>query len=131
VQEEEMMARLWIILGALNGLIAVALGALGSHVLQDQLNAKDFENFELGLLYHLIHSLALVGAGMLARSGMPLANMAGIFFMAGIILFSGTLYSLGLVETTALGMVAPFGGASYMIGWLLITLGAFRLSSTE
>ena len=123
------MARFWIIIAGLNGFVAVALGAFGTHALQDQMSAADFENFELGSLYHLVHSLAMLAAGILARQGMPLATLAAAFFLSGIVLFSGTLYALGTTNIEGLGMIAPFGGASYMLGWILIMIGAIRFTN--
>lgn len=119
--------KLWFTLGALSGFLAVALGAFGAHGLankvpQDQLNA-----FEIGVRYEMYHALALFAVAWLASRGAgSLVSTAGWAFVAGTLLFSGSLYVLGLTGSRALVLVTPLGGVSFLIGWLCLIVAGFR-----
>ena len=106
--------------GAL-GLIGVALGAFGAHGLRERLSPSMLEVYRTGVLYHLIHAVALLavalGADRLAR---PRAVAA--LFTAGIVVFSGSLYALALTGTRGLGAVTPVGGLLFMAGWVTLAL---------
>jgi uncharacterized membrane protein YgdD (TMEM256/DUF423 family) len=106
--------------GAL-ALIGVALGAFGAHGLRERLSPPMLEVYRTGVLYHLIHAVALLavalGADRLAR---PRAVAA--LFTAGIVVFSGSLYALALTGTRALGAVTPVGGLLFMAGWVTLAL---------
>jgi uncharacterized membrane protein YgdD (TMEM256/DUF423 family) len=108
----------WLFLGGLNGLLAVAAGAYGWHLLGGD------EIFSMGSRYHMYHALALLAVGWLASSrperGVWAVHLAGAAFTLGIILFSGTLYALALTGSVPLAGAAPVGGALLMLGWLVI-----------
>ncbi len=92
--------------------LGIALGAFGAHGLADQLEATGrIANWETATLYHLIHGLAMF---VIARSEKPLGFY---WFLAGVILFSGSLYALALTDITKLGAITPLGGISFLIGW--------------
>jgi len=121
------MPRLFLILGAIAAGLAVALGAFGAHGLAGRVTPERLETFKTGVLYHLIHALALLVVSWATTqwSGWPV-QAAGYLFLAGIILFSGSLYVLVLTDTPWLGAVTPFGGLSFIAGWGLLAWGVFR-----
>jgi uncharacterized membrane protein YgdD (TMEM256/DUF423 family) len=106
--------------GAL-GFLGVALGAFGAHGLRDRLAPHMLEVYKTGVLYHLIHAVALLavalGAERLARP-----RVVAALWAAGIAIFSGSLYALALTGATALGAVAPIGGLLLMAGWVTLAL---------
>lgn len=115
--------RILIALGALLGLLAVAGGAFGTHMLADKLDAKALDTFEVAARYHMYHALATLAAAWVSlRWPGRLPLLAGWMFILGIALFSGSLYLLVGTGAQWLGMVAPIGGSSMMIGWLLLAL---------
>lgn len=123
------MARLWLLLSAFAGFTGVALGAFAAHGLKNRLTPEYLAVFQTGTHYQLIHALALFGVGLLALH-MPgrLVNLAGGAFAVGILLFSGSLYLLTLSGIGKLGLITPFGGVAFLIGWLSLGLAAWRLA---
>jgi uncharacterized membrane protein YgdD (TMEM256/DUF423 family) len=105
-------------IGALLALLGVAAGAFGAHALRGQIDAARLLAFETGVRYQLVHALALLFVGAKAptapRAG---AALAGGCFIAGIVLFSGSLCALAVTGVPAWGVVTPFGGLSLMAGW--------------
>jgi len=108
----------WALVGAVFGLIGVAAGAFGAHGLKSTLSVERLETFEVAVRYQMYHAIALVLAGMLH------ADRAAWCFFLGIIIFSGSLYLLVLLEQRWLGAIAPIGGLLLMGGWLLLALQA-------
>lgn len=107
------------VLSALLGAVAVALGAFGAHALRGRLEPGDLATFETAARYQLIHALAAVfAAGRAERTRR--ASGAAIAFLVGAVLFSGSLYALALGGPRILGAVTPLGGASFILGWLLL-----------
>ena len=121
------MHRKFIALGALSGGIAVALGAFAAHALKGRLDAQLLVTFETGARYQMYHALALLAAGLLAeRLPSRLVAASGVLFLAGTVLFSGSLYALALSGIRGLGAVTPFGGVAFLAGWLCLGLAAGR-----
>jgi len=122
--------RTWLIAGALWGLLAVGLGAMAAHGLEDRLAAMDPDGrgwFETGATYCMYHALALAALGAAAPQLAPApTKVAGIAFVAGNALFSGSLFALGLTGAKALGMITPFGGLALMAGWVAFAVAAWR-----
>ena len=119
--------RLFFGLGALSGFIAVALGAFAAHGLKARLTPDLLATFEVGVRYQMFHALALLGVGWAAtRWPGGAVTAAGWLFVAGTLLFSGSLYVLALSGTRWLGAVAPVGGLALLLGWLCLAWGAFR-----
>lgn len=117
----------WILIGAINGFLAVALGAFGAHGLQGKVADRAFSAFETAAHYHLIHAVALVGIGLFIHlSQSQTANWAGWAMLAGMILFSGTLYHYGITESRALVMITPIGGLLFLTGWALLAFAAWK-----
>ncbi len=115
--------RLWISAAAVNGFLAVALGAYAAHSLRGRVEAELVGWVELGADYGLGHALALLGVGLLAgRAGPPpwTLRLAGWGVLAGTLLFSGALYVMGLTGSSALGPIVPVGGVLLMAGWVAL-----------
>ncbi|MFO1154171.1 MAG: DUF423 domain-containing protein [Rhodospirillales bacterium] len=120
------MLQLFLFLGALNGLIAVAAGAYGRHGPFDDYSR---EMFAIGVQYQLTHALALIAVAWLAsrpESCRRLTMTAGLAFALGIALFSGTLYYFGVTRTLPFAGSAPAGGFLLMAGWLCLMIEAVR-----
>lgn len=104
--------------GAIFAGLAVAFGAFGAHGLKGKLSADYLAVFNTGAHYHLIHAIALVLCGVLAsRLDSQLLKYSGYAFMVGIVLFSGSLYALTISGIKGLGMITPFGGLAFIVGW--------------
>jgi uncharacterized membrane protein YgdD (TMEM256/DUF423 family) len=118
------LAASFITAGALLMLLAVILGAFGAHALQGSLAPRQLASYQTGVTYHLFHALALVVLGGLAQVTRPTPwiSRAGLLLGAGIVLFSGSIYAMALGAPRWLGMVAPLGGISFMLGWIALAL---------
>ena len=121
--------RLPLLAGAFLALVAVMAGAFGAHGLRNLVSERGLEVFQTAVTYQMYHSIALVLLALLAAQGLSrklLAWSAG-FFLAGILLFSGSLYLLVLTDIRWIGPITPLGGLCFMVGWaLLITSGLRR-----
>lgn len=117
------MDRLFVMLAALSGLIAVAAGAFGAHALKDRLSPEYLAVFETAARYQMYHALALVAAAW-ASTRWPgsVIQWSGWLFVAGTVLFSGSLYALALSGVRWLGAITPLGGLAFMAGWLCLAL---------
>ncbi len=103
--------------------LAVALGAFGAHALRSKLTDYSVDIYKTAVLYHMIHALGLFVIGYLSGlSNDPKIGWAGFFLIAGIILFSGSLYLLSVTGLKWLGAITPLGGSSFLTGWVLIFL---------
>ncbi len=119
---------LWLAIAAINGGLAVASGAFAAHGLQARIDAQALQTFETGARYHMYHALAMGLAALAMRDAAAGAAVgAAGFFLAGILLFSGSLYLLALTGVRAFGLVTPFGGVCFLIGWGLLAIAATRL----
>jgi uncharacterized membrane protein YgdD (TMEM256/DUF423 family) len=121
------MDRLFVILGAASAFVGVAAGAFGAHALKNRLAPDQLAVFEVGVRYQLVHALALLAvAWACTRWPGSLANASGWSFVAGTVLFSGSLYLLALTGIRAFGAVTPVGGVLFLAGWLLLAAAAWR-----
>ena len=125
------MLRGFLMLAAFFGFTGVALGAFAAHGLKKSLSAEYLAIFHTGVTYQLVHALALFGVALLAAH-IPgrLVMWAGVSLSIGILLFSGSLYLLTTVGIGKLGIITPFGGLAFLIGWLCLGLAAWRLQLT-
>ncbi|MEE4660846.1 MAG: DUF423 domain-containing protein [Halieaceae bacterium] len=117
----------FLLVAALSGLLAVALGAFGAHALEDRLSAAARSVYETAVHYHFVHTLALLAVGTLSRgTAHGLLRGAGLAFILGLLLFSGSLYALSMTGIRWLGAITPLGGLSFMLGWGLLFAWAWR-----
>ncbi len=118
----------WLKFVAFSGVLSILLGAFAAHGLEDQLSDRYMDTFRTAVLYHFLHTLALLAVislpDHLAKA--PLCHWAAVSFASGIVLFSGSLYLLVLTNMPALGMVTPIGGLAFITGWGLLFFAARR-----
>ena len=120
--------KLFIILGAVNAFLAVALGAFGAHGLEGKLEPKYLEIWKTGVTYQMFHALGLLVIGVLAGK-LPTSSListSGWLMVTGILLFSGSLYVLSLTKISILGAITPFGGVAFLTAWILMVLAAVK-----
>ncbi|HWY61941.1 MAG TPA: DUF423 domain-containing protein [Rhizomicrobium sp.] len=119
--------RPWLFIAAMMGALAVVCGAFAAHGLEAQLDARARAIFETGARYQMYHALAM-GLAALAMRGDATgrARLAAMLFLAGILLFSGSLYLLALTGIAGLGLVTPIGGLAFIAGWICLALAALR-----
>lgn len=117
-----------LVLGALFALLAVMAGAFGAHGLRGVIDERGLEVFQTAVTYQVYHSLALILVAILPVAGLSrsLLGIAAGFFVAGILLFSGSLYLLVLTDLRWMGPVTPVGGIGFMVGWILVLMAGFR-----
>ena len=122
------MEKIFFILAAILGGLGVALGAFGAHTLESRISRDLLEIFEIGVRYHFYHALALI-AVVVAIGRWPGSNLpviAGWLFVAGVLIFSGSLYILALTGIRWLGAITPIGGVALIAGWVCLALAAGR-----
>ncbi|WP_217586613.1 DUF423 domain-containing protein [Lentibacillus saliphilus] len=113
--------KLFLLIGVVNGFLAVALGAFGAHGLEGKISAKALSIWEKAVNYQMFHTMALLVTGILAGKIQSTGIMwAGGLFTAGIVLFSGSLYAYAIWGSKFLAMITPFGGVTFLIGWILL-----------
>jgi uncharacterized membrane protein YgdD (TMEM256/DUF423 family) len=122
------MDRNFMLIGAVAGFLGVGFGAFGAHGLRGRLSPEMLAVFETAVRYQMYHALALLlAAAAIGRLGdAALLAAAGWFFVAGIVLFSGSLYALALTGVTTLGAVTPLGGLAFLVGWGALIVFALR-----
>ncbi len=116
----------WIRIASLLMLLGVMLGAFGAHALRGKITEHYLEVYKTGVLYHLIHALGLfviAWASTITKDGQVI--WAGYFLLAGIILFSGSLYALSITSIKWLGAITPLGGVCFLVGWFLLMTSKF------
>jgi len=120
------MESVFFVIGGFSGALAVALGAFGAHALKSRLSQERLDTFETGVRYQIYHALALLFAafaiGHWPASGLPL--YAGWLFIAGTLLFSGSLYLLVLSDKRWWGAITPLGGVAFIAGWVCLAIAA-------
>ena len=115
------MDRLAFAIGCLSAAVAVTLGAFGAHGLRGRLVPDMLMTFEIGVRYQMYHALALLAVGLaLSRWPSSTLTLAAWLFVAGTLVFSGSLYALALTGQRWLGAVTPLGGAAFIAGWLAL-----------
>jgi uncharacterized membrane protein YgdD (TMEM256/DUF423 family) len=114
-------------LGAVLAGVAVAIGAFGAHMLRPRLSERMMEVFETGVRYHMFHALALLFSGWaMTQFESRIFQKAAWAFLAGIIIFSGSLYVLAIADIRWLGAMTPVGGLCFLSGWVCLAIGFFR-----
>ena len=112
-----MTPRTWIIAGSLHMVLAVILGAFAAHALKSVLDEYSTDVYKTGNFYHFIHSLALIMVGLLQQQFDVDLTITGYSFFFGMVIFSGSLYSLALTGIKGLGAITPIGGFLFIFGW--------------
>jgi uncharacterized membrane protein YgdD (TMEM256/DUF423 family) len=118
---------IWGVTAAFLMALGVALGAFGAHALKDRLDAYSLDVYQKAVFYHFVHALGMLIVSALFRAGAlneSSSNVVSTLLLAGIVLFSGSLYLLAFTGTRALGAITPFGGVAFIAAWLLL---AYRL----
>jgi uncharacterized membrane protein YgdD (TMEM256/DUF423 family) len=114
----------WYNYGIIFALLSVGLGAFGAHGLSEILtNNKMVDTFQTAVRYHMFHSLALLFVGINAKNEL---TKDGLFFVIGIILFSGSLYLLAITNIKWLGAITPLGGVAFGIGWIIMLIKSIK-----
>ena len=113
----------WIIICAVSGFTAVAIGAFGAHGLSEKLSAEMIEVYKTGVIYQFIHTLVIL---ILSLTNYIKQKIASIFFLAGIILFSFSLYLYSTTGIRTFAMITPIGGVCFLLGWLWIIVEVIR-----
>lgn len=120
-----------LMVAAIAGFTAVALGAFGAHGLKNTLSPQMMDVYQTGVLYHLVHAAVLLTlAAVLTQTYQPALLYAAYCMMAGIILFSGSLYALAITGLSYLGIITPIGGLTWLAGWILIFVAGWRWPSS-
>jgi uncharacterized membrane protein YgdD (TMEM256/DUF423 family) len=117
---------LWVAAGCTSGFLAVAIGAFGAHGLKDSLSEAGLAIYHTGSQYQMAHALALVGLGIWCNQQGQKMSVTGWSWIAGSILFSGSLYALALSDIRWLGAITPLGGLLFMLGWILFAFRAWK-----
>jgi uncharacterized membrane protein YgdD (TMEM256/DUF423 family) len=114
------MNRTWLGIAAINGALAVLAGAFAAHGLRAHVSMEALSVFETGARYHMYHALAIALAALVP------ARAAAVAFLAGIVLFSGSLYLLALTGWPLMGLITPVGGVCFVAGWVLLAWASFQ-----
>lgn len=122
------MAKNYLLIAALSGLLAVALGAFGAHGLKQRLGADLLAVFQTGVQYHFYHTLALLAVALLLLQAPQSTELrwSALLFCIGIVIFSGSLYVLSITGIRWLGAITPLGGVAFIAGWIFLALAAWR-----
>jgi uncharacterized membrane protein YgdD (TMEM256/DUF423 family) len=123
------MAKLFITLASISGMLAVFLGAFGAHALKDRLDQYSLGVFETAVQYHFYHSFALLAVGVIALSQPQtvMLKSSGWLFLIGIFVFSGSLYLLSITGVRWLGAITPLGGLAFIGGWACLAATGWKL----
>ena len=125
--------KFFIIAGAVNAMLAVLLGAFGAHALKEKLSEKYLAIWETAVQYQMFHAIGLIVIGILMSSSLlgPISqlNWAGWLLLAGIIIFSGSLYILSISGIGILGAITPIGGVAFIVGWIMLIVAATKFTN--
>lgn len=115
------------IIGAINGFLAVALGAFGAHGLEGKISENALKTWEKAVNYQMFHTVSILLTGILLLKAQSSTLLwAGWMFVIGILLFSGSLYLYSTTGVRTLAMITPFGGVAFLIGWILLGYGLIK-----
>ena len=121
-----MTPRGWILTGSLQMALAVIMGAFAAHALKQFFDQYATDVFKTGNFYHFIHSLALIIVGILQQKFDIDLTISGYSFFFGIVIFSGSLYTLALTGVKGLGAITPIGGLLFILGWLWLAIQFYK-----
>jgi len=121
----------WLFIAGINGAIAVLTGAFAAHALGPRVSPAYTTAFTTATHYHLVHAVAMAVAALAARgAAKPRAQSAALLFLAGCVLFSGSVYLLVLTGIRAFAYIPPLGGLAFVAAWILLALAALKLEET-
>jgi len=120
--------KLFIIIGAVNAFLAVALGAFGAHGLEGRVEPKYLEIWKTGVTYQMFHAIGILIVGVLLGNlpATSLLSWSGWLMLIGVVLFSGSLYVMTLTKISILGAITPLGGVSFLVAWVLLIIAAVK-----
>jgi len=122
-----MLAKTWLLTGTVSGFFGVALGAFGAHALKEKLSERGLEIYHTAVQYQFLHAMALLALGLWAAQNPKLdTTVPGYAFLAGIMIFSGSLYALAITDIKILGAITPIGGIAFLVGWATFALAVMR-----
>ncbi len=123
-----MLIRWALVAAAISGVLAIGLGAFGAHALSAALDERALGWFHTAGQYHLLHSVALLVAALAPAAGVPRAPciVACTLWLGGIVVFSGSLYVMAMLDLPRLGAVTPIGGAALIAGWIALGVAGWR-----
>ncbi|MBT8042245.1 MAG: DUF423 domain-containing protein [Kiritimatiellales bacterium] len=120
-------AKLFLMLGSISGALAVMIGAFGAHGLKNRLCDEMLAIYKTGVEYHFYHTLALLAIGLLSlHYKSALLTASGGSMLAGIVIFSGSLYALSISGVKILGAITPIGGLFFIAGWVLLAVAVIK-----
>lgn len=127
------MQKLFLTIGTILGGLSVALGAFGAHGLKKIVSPETVATYQTGVQYQMYHALALLVIGVLSEKYLgSFINYAGFFFLAGVVLFSGSLYlivsmhAMNRTVPAGIGIITPIGGLFFILGWVLLLIGILK-----
>ena len=122
--------KLFLIAGAINGFLSVALGAFGAHALEERLSQKYLAIWETAVQYQMFHAVALIAIAILMHPNLlgpsGALSTAGYAILIGIIIFSGSLFVLALSGIGILGAITPIGGVAFLVGWVMLIVAVAK-----
>ncbi len=122
------MAKCYLALGCINAMLVVIIGAFAAHGLKARLTVENMAIFQTGVQYHFYHAVGLILVGLIAWHfpASPYLRWSAWLMVIGIVLFSGSLYTLSITNIRWLGMITPFGGMAFILAWLVLTIGIVK-----
>lgn len=122
------ISKIFLVLGSLNAMLAVMLGAFGAHGLRTRISSGMLEVYQTAVQYHLYHALGLLIVGIITCHFAPSYwfKSSGWLMFAGIILFSGSLYILSMAQLRWFGAITPLGGMAFILAWLMLLIGVIK-----
>ena len=120
--------KLFLFLGTINAMAVIILGAFGAHALKERLSEELMVTYQTAVAYHIYHAIGLILIGLIALKipHSPFILWSGWLMVAGILLFSGSLYLLSMSGMKWLGAITPIGGTAWIAAWLLLALGILK-----
>ena len=122
------MAKFYLVLGSINALLVVLIGAFGAHGLKDKLTVENMTIYHTAVQYHFYHAVGLMLVGLIAWHipASPYIRWSAWLMIMGIILFSGSLYALSITNIRWLGAITPVGGVAFIMAWLILSIGIMK-----
>lgn len=122
------MAKFYLVLGSINALLVVLIGAFGAHGLKARLTIENMAIFQTGVQYHFYHAVGLILVGLIAMqlTSPPYFRWSAWLMVMGIVLFSGSLYALSITNIRWLGMITPLGGTAFILAWIMLAVGILK-----